>query len=135
MNSLDKISKANNVKTVDFIYESIAKELAKIEILKHVKIYNERIKASNVMSENGKKEPIVKDDESSIVGVELLIDSKNKIIQFFYISSSVEGSGEKIVSAVIKATPKEWSIVVLLDWSHGFWPVMAKKHPRLILAL
>ncbi|MFT5813143.1 MAG: hypothetical protein ACI9VT_000883 [Psychroserpens sp.] len=57
MNSLDKISKANNIKTVDFIYENIAKELAKIDILKYVKIYNERIKASNVMSENGKKNP------------------------------------------------------------------------------
>ncbi|MFT5634942.1 MAG: hypothetical protein ACI89T_000373 [Cognaticolwellia sp.] len=83
MNSLDKISKANNIKTVDFIYENIAKELAKIDILKYVKIYNERIKASNVMSKNGKKEPIVKNDECNIVGVDLLIDSQNKVIQFF----------------------------------------------------
>ncbi|MFT5813142.1 MAG: hypothetical protein ACI9VT_000882 [Psychroserpens sp.] len=63
-----------------------------------------------------------------------MIDSQNKVIQFFYISSPVKGSGEKIVSAVIKAAPKEWSVVVLLDWSNGFWPVMANKYPRLILA-
>jgi hypothetical protein len=86
------------------------------------------------MSENGKKEPIVKNDESNIVGVELLIDSQNKVIKFLYISSSVKGSGEKIVFAVIKAAPKEWDIVVLLDWSNRFWSVMANKYPRLILA-
>jgi hypothetical protein len=91
-----------------------------------VKIYNERIKASNVMSTNGKKEPIVKDDAGNVVGVELLIDTQNKIIQFFYITSSAKGYGEKIVSSVIKATPDEWS--------HGFWPVMANKSPKLILA-
>lgn len=134
MNKFEKISKANNVKTVDFIYENIAKELAEIDILQYVKIYNERIKASNFLSTNDKKEPIVKDDGGNIVGVELLIDTQNKIIQFFYITSTVKGYGEKIVSSVIKATPEEWNIVVLMDWSHGFWPVMANKYPKLILA-
>lgn len=133
MNKFEKILKANNVKTVDFIYENIAKELAEIDILQYVKIYNERIKASNFLSTNGKKEPIVKDDGGNIVGVELLIDTQNKIIQFFYITSAVKGYGEKIVSSVIKATPEEWNIVVLMDWSHGFWPVMANKYPKLIL--
>ena len=133
MNKFEKILKANNVKTVDFIYENIAKELAEIDILQYVKIYNERIKASNFLSTNGKKEPIVKDDGGNIVGGELLIDTQNKIIQFFYITSAVKGYGEKIVSSVIKATPEEWNIVVLMDWSHGFWPVMANKYPKLIL--
>jgi hypothetical protein len=134
MNNLKKISKANNVKSIDFIYENICKELAEIDILQYVKIYNGRIKASNIITTNGKKEPIVKDDEHDVVGVELLIDTENKIIQFFYISSTAKGYGEKIVASVIKATPEEWNVVVLLDWSHGFWPVMANKYPKLILA-
>ena len=133
MSNIDKISKANNVKKVEFIYDDIAKGLAEIDALQYIKIYNERIKASNLMSTNGKKEPIVNGDESSIIGVELLIDIPNETIQFFYISSAVKGYGEKIVSSVLKATPEEWSVVVLLDWSHGFWPVMADRYPRLIL--
>jgi hypothetical protein len=79
----EKISKANNVRKVDPIYNLLSEELANIDILEHVKIYNGKIKASNVLSENGKKEPITKIGGENIVGVELLIDIPNKIIQFF----------------------------------------------------
>lgn len=134
MSNLEKISKANNVKSVDPIYEDISRELAEIDILQYVKIYNGRIKASNAMSTNGKKEPIVKDGENNIVGVELLIDSQIKTVQFYFITSSVKGYGEKIVSATLKGTPKDWNVVILFDWSYGFWPVMQKKYPQLMLA-
>lgn len=134
MTNLQKISKANNVKNIDLIYEKISKELAKIDILQYVKIYNGRIKASNILSTNGKKEPMVKKSEYNIIGVEILIDTQIKTVQFFDITSFVKGYGDKMVSSVINATPEEWNIVVLLDWSHGFWPIMAKKYPRLILA-
>jgi len=129
----EKISKASNVRKVDTIYMLVSEELSNIDILQHVKIYNGRIQASNTLSTNGKKEPIVKTGEENIVGVELLIDVPNQIIQFFSITSSPSGYGEKIVSAVVKSVPNDWSIVVLLDWSHGFWQVMAKRYPRLML--
>jgi hypothetical protein len=133
MTSKDKISKAKNVRKVDPIYNLVAEELSKIDRLQHVKIYNGRIQASNILSTNGKKEPITVIGKENIIGVELLVDVPNKIIQFFSITSSVKGYGSKIVSAVVDSAPNDWTIVVLMDWNHGFWHVMAERYPRLIV--
>jgi len=127
----DKISKASNVRKVDPIYMLVAEGLSNIDILQHVKIYNGRIKASNILSTNGKKEPITTIGLENVVGVELLIDAPNKIIQFFSITSSEKGYGDKIVSAIVDSTPNDWNIMVIMDWSHGFWQVMAERYPRL----
>lgn len=89
--------------------------------------------ASNKLSENGKKQPIVKVGKENIVGVELLIDVPNKTIQFFAITSFTRGYGAKMVSSVVNAAPKEWKIVVVMDWSGGFWQVMTEKYPRLLV--
>ena len=129
----EKISIANNVKKVHFVYQQISEELAKINILRYVKIYNGSIKASNFLSENGKKEPIIKIGDENIVGVELLVDIPNKTIQFYSITSSVKGYGEKIVSSIVNSAPKDWEIVVVMDWSMGFWQVMADRYPRLVV--
>jgi hypothetical protein len=98
-----------------------------------VKIYNERIMASNMLSDNGKKEPIVNVGKDSIVGVELLIDEINQVVQFYAITSSEKGCGEKIVSSVVNAVPDDWQIVVVMDWSVGFWEVMVERYPRLVV--
>ena len=129
----EKITKANNVKKVHSVYKSISEALSSIDVLNYVKIYNGRIKASNKMSKNGKKEPITNDREANITGVELLVDTSSKVIQFYSITSSVKGSGDKIVSSVVNATPDEWKVVVLMDWSGGFWDVMTKRHPKLVV--
>ena len=123
----EKISKANNVKKVQHIYNKISEALADVDILRYVKIYNGSIKASNFLSENGKKEPVIKIGDEKIVGVELLVDIPNKTIQFYSITSSVKGYGEKIVSSVVNSVPKDWEIVVVMDWSMGFWQVMADR--------
>ena len=133
MISKEKISKVNNVRKVDPIYNLLSEELANIDILTYVKIYNGRIKASNVLSDNGKKEPITKIGEQNIVGVELLIDIPNKIIQFYSITSSLKGYGEKMVTSVVNSVPNEWKIVVVMDWSQGFWQVMTERYPRLMV--
>ena len=57
----------------------------------------------------------------------------NKTIQFYSITSSVKGYGEKIVSSVVNSAPKDWEIVVVMDWSMGFWQVMAERYPRLVV--
>ena len=127
----EKISKANNVKKVQHIYNKISEALADVDILRYVKIYNGSIKASNVLSENGKKEPVIKIGDENIVGVELLVDIHNKTIQFYSITSSVKGYGGKIVHSVVNSVPKDWEIVVVMDWSMGFWQVMVARYPRL----
>jgi len=131
MISKEKISKANNVKHVHHIYNNISEALSSIDMLSYIKIYNGSIKASNVLSQNGKKEPIITIGTENIIGVELLIDIPNKIIQFYSITSSVKGYGNKMVSSVVNSAPKEWKIVVVMDWSMGFWQVMAERYPRL----
>lgn len=84
------MSKANNVKTVHPVYLLLSEALAEIDILKYVKIYNGSVKASNILSENGKKEPVIKIGDENIVVVELLIDIPSKTIQFYSITSAVK---------------------------------------------
>jgi hypothetical protein len=129
----NKILKAGNVRKKHPIYLQIAQGLSTVDQLKYVKIYNERIMASNMLSDNGKKEPIVNVGEDSIVGVELLIDEINQVVQFYAITSSEKGCGEKIVSSVVNAVPDDWQIVVVMDWSAGFWEVMTERYPRLVV--
>ena len=130
----NKIFKATNVrKNIDPLYMELANNLSKIEILKYIKIYNERIRASNYLSENKKKDTVVEIGGKDLVGVELLIDVPNKIVQFFSITSAVEGYGEKIISAVVSITADDWLIVIPMDWSGGFWEKMVAKYPRLIV--
>jgi hypothetical protein len=86
-----------------------------------------------MLSQNGKKEPITKISEDNMIGVELLIDIPNKIIQFYTITSSEKGYEDKIVSAIVNSAPKDWKIVVVMDWSLGFWQVMAERYPRLVV--
>lgn len=129
----EKILKASNVKKVHPIFNQISEELSNIDALSYIKIYNGRIIASNVLSKNGKKEPIVLIGEPNIVGVELLIDVPNKVIQFYSITSSIKGCGEEMVSSVFNAVPEEWKIVIVMDWSDGFWQVMMERYPRLVV--
>jgi len=130
----NKIFKATNVrKNIHPLYMELATNLSKIEILKYIKIYNERIRASNYLSENKKKDPVVEIGGKDLVGVELLIDVPNKIVQFFSITSAVKGYGEKIISAVVSITADDWLIVIPMDWSDGFWEKMVAKYPRLIV--
>ena len=130
----NKIFKATNVrKNIHPLYMELATNLSKIEILKYIKIYNERIRASNYLSENKKKDPVVEIGGKDLVGVELLIDVPNKIVQFFSITSAVKGYGEKIISAVVSITADDWLIVIPMDWSGGFWEKMVAKYPRLIV--
>jgi hypothetical protein len=71
--------------------------------------------------------------KDNIVGVELLVDVFIKVVQFFSITSSVKGYGKKIVHSVLEATPKDWTVVVFMNWSEGFWQEMGKRYPRLVI--
>ena len=126
-----KILKASNAKIIDKISLHLAESLAAIDILNYIKIYNDRIKASNLLSENKKKEPVTEIGKDGILGVELLIDPDNKTIQFFSLTSSEKGYGRKIVKAVVDATPVDWFIVVVFDSRGGFWQKMIEEFLRI----
>ncbi len=129
----DKILKASNVRKVHPVYGLIAEGLSTVTQLGYVKIYNGRILASNKLSDNGKKVPTVDIGKEGIVGVELLIDVDNQVVQFYSITSSEKGCGEMMVKSVVDTVPDDWSIAVVMDWSHGFWQVMAERYPRLVV--
>ncbi len=38
-----------------------------------------------------------------------------------------------MVKSVIDTVPDGWRIVVVMDWSHGFWEVMTKRYTRLMV--
>ena len=131
MNHKEKLLIAKGAKLDDPIFLSLAESLAEIEELKFVKIFADRIVASNYLSEHGKKQPITTIGKNGVVGVELLVSPLSKVVQFFSITSTSKGAGSKIVSSVLSATPNSWAVVVLMDWSEGFWSVMKTRHPRL----
>lgn len=126
----DKVSK---VKNIHLVYLKLAESLANIEMLKFIKIYNERLKASNLLNENKTKDPIIEIGKEGVVGVEPLIVPDNGIIQLYFMTSDQKDRGRKRVKAVVKATPDDWTIVVALDWSRGFWKKMMEEHPRIVV--
>ena len=86
-----------------------------------------------MMSKNKKKEPITKIGEDGVVGVELLINSSYKTIDFYSLTSSQKGYGRKIVESVVVGTPEDWTLVITMDWSGGFWQKMLNDYPRIVV--
>ena len=99
--------------------------------LKYIKIFPDRVTASNVLSQDKKKNPFVTVGADDIVGAELLIDSTYNVIQFYSITSSIKGCGRKTAKAVVNAAPNNWELAVVFDWSGGFWKKMAEECPHI----
>jgi hypothetical protein len=76
---------------------------------------------------------VVKIGADGVVGVELLIDTAHRVVPFYAITSAVPGAGRRMVAAVVGALPADWQLVVLLDWSGGFWQRMAQEHQRILV--
>ena len=77
------------------------------------------------------KIPITKIDHLTAVGVTLLLELDYNVIQFYEMNSPIKGYGSRMVDAVIGALPEDWSAVVVMDWSRGFWDKMREKHRKL----
>ena len=129
----ERIRKAHSVRHIEPIFQRLATSLAQIPELRYIKIFPERLTASNVLSNDGKKNPVVKVGAEGLVGVELLIDRSTKVVQFCALTSAIKGCGRKMVEAVIAATPEDWQLAVVMDWSGGFWRRMAQEYPRLVV--
>jgi hypothetical protein len=54
-------------------------------------------------------------------------------VQFYAITSAVPGAGRRMVEAVVGVLPEDWQLVVLLDWSGGFWQRMAREYSRILV--
>jgi hypothetical protein len=129
----ERIRKAHSVRRIDPIFQDLALGLARIPELRYIKIFPERLTASNGLSQDGKKNPVVNVGGKGLVSVELLIDASTKVVQFCALASAVKGCGRKMVEAVVAATPEDWHLDVVFDWSGGFWDKMMAEHPRLVV--
>jgi hypothetical protein len=127
----ERIRKAQTLRRVEPIYEPLAVALAAIPALRFVKLFPGRLSASNRLSTDGKKNPVVAVAAEGITGVELLVGADIHVVQFYAITSAEKGVGRQIVEAVVGATPADWLLAVPMDWSGGFWQRMARDYPRL----
>jgi len=71
----ERVRKAHSVRNVPPVFQSLAISLTRIPDFRYIKIFPRRIAASNVLSDDGKKNPVVIIGDQDIVGVELLIVS------------------------------------------------------------
>jgi hypothetical protein len=127
----ERIRKARTLRRVEPIYESLAVALAARPVLRVVKLFPGRLTASNRLSTDGKKNPVVAVGAEGITGVELLVDADSHVVQFYAIISAENGVGRQMVEAVVGATPADWLLAVPMDWSGRFWERMARDYPRL----
>ena len=112
-----EVCKARTVRRVDPVSAGIAEALKDLAPLRYIKLLPGRLAASNVLSTEGRKNPVVTVGAVGIVGVELLIDTESRVVQFYAITSAVKGCGRQMVAAVVAATPPDWQLVVVMDWS------------------
>ena len=116
---------------VEPIYESLASALSEIPALHFVERFPGRLSASNRLSADEKKAPVVEVGADGVTGVELLVDSAVQIVQFYALTSSKTSYCRQMVQAVAGATPKDWLLAVPFHWSSGFWKRMRTEYPRI----
>jgi hypothetical protein len=126
-----KISR--EIKTLHPVVVNIANNLADIDLIKFIRISPDYLKASNETTNGRVKIPITKPDHPTAIGVWLILDLAYKDIQFYEINSAIKGYGGKMVDAVMKALPKDWNAVIVMDWSHGFWDKMKERYKNLVI--
>lgn len=107
--------------------------MAEIDIIKYITIAKDYVKASSEITTGRSKIPITKVDHPTAVGVSLILELGYNVIQFYEMNSPVKGYGSKMVDAVIGALPEDWSAVVVMDWSGGFWDKMREKYDKLVI--
>jgi len=77
--------------------------------------------------------PVTKPGHSTAIEVSLILEEDREEIRFYEITSAVKGYGSKMVEAVLKALPRKWRAVIVMDWSGGFWKEMRRRHRRIML--
>jgi hypothetical protein len=128
-----KIIVSRKVKEIHPVIKHIVKNLAELNFIHFIKLSPEILQASNAITEGRIKIPVSKPDHPTAIGVYLIIDISNKDIHFYEMNSAIKGCGGKMVDAVLKALPQDWSGVVVMDWSNGFWDKMKEKHRHLYI--
>lgn len=128
-----KIRIIRKLKTVNTVVLNIANNLSEIDIIQHITISEDFLKASSEITTGYHKIPITKPDHPTAVGVSLILEIEYKVIQFYEMNSPIKGYGSKMVEAVVKALPKGRTAVVVMDWSGGFWKNMKERYKKITI--
>jgi hypothetical protein len=114
------------------VTREIADSLAGIDVIRIVKVTPGFLQASSEVV-GPRRLPITKPGHPSAIGVSLIVEEAREEIQFYEITSAVKGYGPRMVGAVLRALPKSWKAIVVMDWSDGFWKAMRRRHRRIVL--
>ena len=109
---ISKIRVIKKLKSIHPVVENIALNLAELDTIKYITISEDYIKASSEITTGWNKIPITKIDHPTAVGVYLLLELDYKVIQFYEMNSPVKGYGSKMVDAVMRALPEDWSCLL-----------------------
>ena len=126
-----KINKS--VKEIHPVAKNIVYNLAELEFIHFIRVSPEYLQASNEFTEGRIKIPATKPSHPTAIGVQLILDIDYKDIQFFEITSAIEGCGGKMADSVMNALTADWKGYVVMDWSRGFWSKMKEKHENLYI--
>jgi hypothetical protein len=114
------------------VTRKIADNLAGIDAIRIIKVTPGFLQASSEVV-GPRRIPVTKPGHPSAIGVSLIVEEDRGEIQFYEITSSVKGYGSGMVEAVLRALPKKWKAIVVMDWSDGFWKAMQRRHKRIML--
>ncbi len=114
------------------VVERIAENLASVTSIRVVKVSPGFLRASSE-TQGARKEPVTKAGHPTAVGVSLVPEVEQRQVIFYEITSAEKGCGSRMVDAVMRALPRGWKAVVVMDWSGGFWETMRLRHRRLVL--
>jgi hypothetical protein len=126
-----RVLKTATLDRVEPIYESLTSALSAIPALHFVELAPGKLRASNWLSTDEKKTPVVEVGADGVTGVELLVDSEIQIVQFYAMTSPKKTCCRQMVQAIVAATPVDWLLAVPFHWSSGFWKRMTDECPRL----
>ena len=114
------------------VVERIAGNLAAVKPICIVKASPGFVRASSE-TEGARREPVTKAAHPTAVGVSPIHDVEQREVILYEITSAGKGRGSRVVDAVMRALPRSWKAVVVMDWSDGFWEAMRRRHRRLVL--
>ena len=109
----------------------MAVKLAKLDFINYVRMCDETLSASSHNYPKRPKIPITQIDHETATGIQIIYSVEYKYIDFFEINSPFKGNGSKMVDAILKDFPCDWSPTVVMDWSNGFWEKMEEKYKEL----
>lgn len=128
-----KIVITRTVGVIHPVVAAIAGELARIDEISVVRISPDLLSASSETTGGVGGNPVTTPGHPTAIGISLIPHPGLREVLFHEITSAVRGHGGRMVEAVLGALPDGWVGVVLMDWSSGFWDVMARRHGNLVI--